>query len=45
LNIREKDEDFRLGAIVVYYDDPKYGPSLELTWSNRLNDQKHYHVN
>ncbi len=34
-----------IGAKVLYYDDPKYGPSLELTWANRRNDAKHYNVN
>jgi hypothetical protein len=36
---------FFSGAKVLYYDDTKYGPSLELTWSNPSNDPKHYHVN
>ena len=34
-----------LGARILYYDDAKYGPSLELTWSSRTSDPKHYHVN
>jgi hypothetical protein len=34
-----------LGAKVLYYDDQRHGPSLELTWSNKFNDPKHYHVN
>ncbi|CAM4758763.1 unnamed protein product [Rotaria magnacalcarata] len=29
---------------VLLYDDPKHGSALELTWSNRLNDTKHYHL-
>jgi hypothetical protein len=36
---------FSSGAKVLYYDDAKYGPSLELTWSNQTNEPKHYHVN
>ncbi|CAF3962305.1 unnamed protein product [Adineta steineri] len=32
------------GAKILYYEDPKYGPSLELTWSNRQNSAKHYHL-
>ena len=36
---------FCLGAKVLYYDDPKFGPSLELTWNTRSNHPKHYHVN
>ena len=34
-----------IGARIRYYNDPKYGPSLELTWSTRRNAPKHYHVN
>jgi hypothetical protein len=34
-----------IGAKVVRYDDPKYGPSLELTWAKLSNEPKHYHVN
>ena len=30
---------------MLYYEDQKHGPSLELTWSNRRNAPKHYHVN
>ncbi|CAF4328596.1 unnamed protein product [Rotaria sp. Silwood2] len=33
------------GAKVLQYDDQKYGPSLELTWSPQPNRTKHYHVN
>ncbi|CAF1064455.1 unnamed protein product [Adineta ricciae] len=32
------------GAKVLYYDDPKHGPSLELTWSTRSSEAKHYHL-
>ncbi|CAF0856317.1 unnamed protein product [Adineta ricciae] len=32
------------GAKVLYYDDPKHGPSLELTWSTRSSETKHYHL-
>lgn len=39
------DKEFPLGAKVLYYDDAKYGPSLELTWTNQSNHAKHYHVN
>jgi len=33
-----------LGAKVVFYDDTKHGPTLELTWANRTNASKRYHV-
>ncbi|CAF4957206.1 unnamed protein product, partial [Rotaria socialis] len=32
------------GSRVLLYEDPKHGSSLELTWSNRSNDTKHYHL-
>ncbi|CAF1327740.1 unnamed protein product [Adineta ricciae] len=32
------------GATVLQYDDQKHGPSLELTWSTRQNNAKHYHL-
>ncbi|CAF3790591.1 unnamed protein product [Rotaria sp. Silwood1] len=32
------------GAKVLQYEDQKYGPSLELTWSPRNNRTKHYHL-
>ncbi|CAF3351635.1 unnamed protein product [Rotaria sp. Silwood1] len=31
-------------AKVYLYDDSKHGPSLELTWTTRSNDMKHYHL-
>jgi hypothetical protein len=34
-----------IGATVRAYHDPKYGPSLELTWSKRNKANIHYHVN
>ena len=34
-----------IGAKVLLYDDPKYGPSIELNWTARLRNVKHYHVN
>jgi len=37
--------DISIGAKVLVYEDQKHGPSLELTWSNRYNNPKHYHVN
>ena len=33
------------GAKVLYYEDLKHGPALELTWSKPSKDPKHYHVN
>jgi hypothetical protein len=36
--------DVYIGAKVVYYEDQKHGPSLELTWSRRSNAPKRYHV-
>ncbi|CAF0815084.1 unnamed protein product [Rotaria sordida] len=32
------------GAKVLLYDDSKYGPSLELTWTNQSDEIKHYHL-
>ena len=39
-----KQQDWILDAKVNTYHDSKQGPAIELTWTNRFKDVKHYQV-